>query len=78
MNKETQDQMAAVMLLHGTPEQQREAVSHCAHKTANSYRCGHCGYEGPCYGQPTSAGVSAPWCVRCGMNNRLTLLTPNV
>lgn len=38
----------------------------------NNYKCGHCGYEGPCYGTPTSKGVSAPWCKRCGMNNKLT------
>ena len=30
MNKETKDQIAAVMLLHGTPEQQEEAIIHCS------------------------------------------------
>jgi hypothetical protein len=29
INKETQDQIAAVMLQHGTPEQQKEALLHC-------------------------------------------------
>lgn len=29
MNKETQDQIASVMLLHGTPDQQREALRYC-------------------------------------------------
>lgn len=33
----------------------------------NSYTCGYCGYSGPCYGN----GFSAPWCYRCGLNNRL-------
>lgn len=32
MNKETQDQIAAVMLLHGTPEQQQEAIRYCERK----------------------------------------------
>lgn len=40
----------------------------------NKYKCGHCGYEGPCYGAPTSKGVTAPWCKRCGMNNKLEKL----
>jgi hypothetical protein len=36
-------------------------------------RCGHCGFEGHCYGTPTSSiGVSAPWCPQCGLNNQLT------
>lgn len=35
------------------------------------YKCGHCGYIGYCYGIPTSQGVSAPFCYRCGMNNKL-------
>lgn len=35
------------------------------------YKCGNCGYQGPCYGIPTSLGVSAPFCYKCGMNNRL-------
>ena len=38
------------------------------------YRCGHCGYEGYCYGTATSQGVSAPWCPRCQKNNKLTLV----
>ena len=32
------------------------------------YRCGHCGYEGPCSGN----GYSAPWCKQCQRNDRLT------
>ncbi len=42
-----------------------------------NYRCGHCKYEGPCYGTPHSgglgheAGVSAPWCHQCGRNDAL-------
>ena len=40
------------------------------------YKCGHCGFEGYCYGTPfmggsSGGGVSAPWCPRCGMNNKL-------
>lgn len=38
------------------------------------YKCGHCGYEGPCYGQATSKGVSAPWCRKCERNDKLTKL----
>lgn len=38
------------------------------------YRCGHCGFEGHCYGVPTSKGVSAPFCARCGKNDKLTPL----
>ena len=41
------------------------------HGTA--YTCGHCGYTGTCYGTPTNKGVSAPWCARCGVNNKLTV-----
>jgi hypothetical protein len=37
-------------------------------------RCGHCGYEGHCYGVPTSKGVTAPFCYQCGMNNKLTVI----
>lgn len=33
----------------------------------NRYRCGHCGYEGPCYGN----GFSAPWCKQCQRNDKL-------
>ncbi len=41
--------------------------------TENNYVCGHCGYEGPCYGKPHGGegGISAPICKRCGMNNKL-------
>ena len=35
------------------------------------YKCGHCEYEGYCYGIPHNTGVSAPFCYRCGMNNKL-------
>lgn len=38
---------------------------------ANRWRCGHCGYIGPCYGQPMSSGLSAPWCARCQLNDKL-------
>lgn len=33
----------------------------------NNYKCGHCGYDGPCYGN----GFSAPWCRRCERNDKL-------
>lgn len=39
--------------------------------TDNNYKCGHCEYEGPCYGAPTSEGVTAPWCKRCEKNDSL-------
>lgn len=40
----------------------------------NNYVCGHCGYEGPCYGKPHGGdgGVSAPWCTKCERNDKLT------
>lgn len=38
------------------------------------YKCGHCGFEGHCYGQPTSEGVTAPWCAKCELNDKLTPL----
>lgn len=44
-------------------------------KFVNNYKCGHCGYEGPCYGIPHSqdgGGVSAPFCKQCGINDKLT------
>ena len=30
MNKETKDQIAAVMLLHGTEDQRKEAIQYCS------------------------------------------------
>lgn len=50
------------------------ALTDAKPQAQQGYRCGHCGYEGPCYGQPTSSGVSAPWCKQCGMNNKLSAL----
>lgn len=43
------------------------------------YKCGHCGFEGHCYGTPfiggmSGGGVSAPWCPKCGLNNKLVLV----
>lgn len=41
-----------------------------------NYKCGHCGYIGPCYGTPfvgKTTGISAPWCKRCGMNDMLKI-----
>ena len=68
MNQGTQDQIAAVMLLHGTPDQQRGALEYAGVKPTNNYRCGHCGYEGPCYG----SGYCGPWCRQCERNSGLT------
>lgn len=41
--------------------------------------CGFCGYVGPCYGIPVvpPGSVSAPWCPRCGLNNKLVPQTAN-
>ena len=43
--------------------------------TENNYVCGHCGYEGPCYGAPHGGdgGVSAPWCTKCKRNDKLMI-----
>ncbi len=41
----------------------------------NNYACGNCGYEGPCYCIAGSNGLSAPFCHRCGMNNKLEAIT---
>ena len=38
------------------------------------FHCEDCGYEGHCYGIPSSEGVSAPHCYMCGRNGRLVLL----
>ena len=38
------------------------------------YKCGHCGFEGHCYGIPTGKGVTAPFCTKCGKNDKLTLI----
>jgi len=42
------------------------------------YKCGHCNFIGHCYGIPTSAkcGVSAPFCSRCGKNDKLKKVNP--
>lgn len=45
---------------------------------SDRYKCGHCGYEGYCYGSPMSVGVSAPWCTKCQMNNKLTKINANI
>ena len=42
-------------------------------------KCGHCGHEGYAYGTPGSnhigeAVISAPWCQRCGINSKLTVV----
>lgn len=42
------------------------------------YRCGHCGFEGHCYGVATGHGVSAPFCPNCEKNDKLTLLEDNL
>lgn len=41
-------------------------------------KCEFCGYVGPCYGTPIipPGKVSAPWCPKCGLNDRLTPQTP--
>ena len=42
------------------------------------YKCGYCGYIGPCYGIPFcggTGGVSAPFCPKCNINNQLTECT---
>lgn len=36
------------------------------------YTCGWCNYSGPCYGAPVGDNVGAPWCPRCGRNDKLT------
>lgn len=36
------------------------------------YHCGHCNYFGECFCQPTSSGLSAPWCKKCEKNSSLT------
>ena len=42
------------------------------------YKCGHCNFIGHSYGIPTSAkcGVSAPFCSRCGKNDKLKKVNP--
>ena len=37
-------------------------------------QCNSCGYKGYAYGVAHSEGVSAPYCQRCGINNKLTLI----
>ena len=43
----------------------------------NIYKCGHCGYVGPCYGTPIGGKrgliVSTPWCYQCHMNDKLEI-----
>lgn len=38
---------------------------------SKKYKCGHCQYEGECYGIPTGLGVSAPFCRKCERNDKL-------
>ncbi len=51
-------------------------------KSGDYCKCGHCGYEGYAYGSPGSrdgkAIISAPWCQRCGINSKLSVVeAPN-
>lgn len=41
------------------------------------YHCGHCGYVGVCYGEPTEDGVGKPRCYMCHKNDRLSVLDPS-
>jgi len=48
-----------------------------------NYKCGHCGYIGPCYGTPIISGykkpfVSAPWCKQCKINNKLKIYNKKI
>lgn len=47
-------------------------------KSGEMAQCRHCGYSGFVYGTPFigggGAGVSAPWCPKCGLNNQLVKL----
>ncbi len=36
-----------------------------------TYKCWHCNYTWYCYWVPTGEWVSAPFCKRCWMNNKL-------
>lgn len=66
------DQLTALVQQH-IDEQVRLRLGEKKREPArtNLYHCGHCSFEGACYGIPSSVGVSAPFCTRCGMNNRL-------
>lgn len=35
------------------------------------YECGHCGHKGPGQQAATGEGLSAPWCSKCGKNDKL-------
>ena len=49
-------------------------------RSGDKARCLHCKYEGYVYGTPYSggrnhgAGVSAPWCPKCEINDQLEKL----
>ncbi len=40
-------------------------------KSGDHVKC-KCGYIGYVYGIPTGNGITAPWCPKCQMNNKLT------
>lgn len=40
-------------------------------RSGNTYTCGYCKYTGPCYGESWATGVTAPWCPKCGKNDKL-------
>ena len=37
-------------------------------------KCSSCGYEGYAYGIAHANGVSAPFCRRCGINSKLSVI----
>jgi len=43
-------------------------------KSGSYCKCGSCGYIGYAYGILTSGGGSAPFCSKCGINNKLSII----
>jgi len=37
-------------------------------------KCNSCGYEGYAYGIAHTKGVSSPFCIRCGVNSKLSVI----
>ena len=57
----------------------KKALTKIPIKSGSYCKCHHCKFEGFVYGTPIldgkNSGVTAPWCPRCGKNDKLEQIT---
>lgn len=47
-------------------------------KSGSNVLCKNCGFKGRAYGTMIGTSVSAPWCPKCGLNNKLVEIPEKV